>query len=137
MVFDFNMWSMLAGGLAAVGIGFVWYLPAVFGNSWMKLVNMDSRNMEDAKKKMPMMALAAFVAAFVLSWVLAQFALVWGAVTVGSVLELGFWVWLGFMVPVLISPVLWEQKPIQYFAINAGYWFVTTLAIAAIVGMWS
>lgn len=137
MVFDVNIWTVIAGGLSAVIVGFIWYAPAVFGNTWMKLAGIDPSLMEDSKKKMPKMALVGLVAALVLSWVLAHFAVVWGAVSIGSALELGFWVWLGFMVPILISPVLWEQKPIKYFAINAGYWLVVTLVIATIVGVWS
>lgn len=136
MLFDVNIWALLAGGLSAVIIGFIWYAPAVFGTAWMRMVGITPESMEGAKKKMPMMALAGFVAAVILSWVMAHFASVWGAVTVGSALELGFWIWLGFMMPILIGPVLWEQKPIKYAAINAGYWLVTVLVIASIVTLW-
>lgn len=136
MFFDINIWAVLAGGLSAVIIGFVWYAPAVFGNTWMKLAGVTEGDLEANKKKMPIMAFAGFVAATILAWVLAHFAIVWGALTVGSALELGFWVWLGFMVPVHLSPVLWEGKSLKYFAINAGYWLVTTIVVAIIVSLW-
>ena len=136
MLFDINLWAILASGVAGVVLGMVWYAPAVFGNRWMKLAGVTEADMESGKKHMPKMAFVAFVAAIVLAWVMAHFAIVWGAFTVGSALELGFWIWLGFMVPVHLSPVLWERKSIMYFVINAGYWLATTLVTAIIVSLW-
>jgi len=136
MFFDANIWAILAGGLSAVVVGFIWYAPPVFGNAWMSLAGLSPEKIEGAKKKMPLMAITGLIAATILAWVMAHFALIWGALTVGSALELGFWIWLGFMVPIHLSPVLWEQKPVKYFAINAGYWLVTTLVIAVIVSLW-
>lgn len=136
MFFDANAWAVLAGGLSAVLVGFIWYSPIAFGSMWMSLTGLSAEDIERAKKKMPFMALVGFVAAAMLSWVLAQFAVIWGVFTLGSALELGFWIWLGFMAPALISSVLWEQKPIKYFLINGGYWLVTTLIISSIVSLW-
>ncbi len=136
MIFDIHFVTVLMSGLTAVVIGSVWYAPFVFGNIWMQHIQMTPQSAERAKKLMPFMILAGFVFAMVLAWVLTQFAAVWGAVTLGSALELGFWIWLGFMVPPLLAPVLWEQKKVTYFAINAGYWLLTTLAIATIVSLW-
>lgn len=133
---DVNIWIVLAAGISAVGIGFVWYMPAVFGTVWMGLAGIKPESLEESKKNMPLMAFAGFVAAVVLAWVMSQFAVVWESFTFGSALELGFWIWLGFMIPVLIGPMLWEQKSPKYVAINAGYWLVTTLTIAVIVSLW-
>ena len=120
---------MVTGGLLAVVIGFVWYSPKVFGSAWMQMVNPTPESVEAGKKKMPQMILVAFVAAMILAWLTSQFAMMWGALTIGSALELGFWIWLGFMMPVSLSPVLWEQKPLKYFLINGGYWLVTTQVV--------
>ncbi|MAJ97644.1 MAG: hypothetical protein CMI56_03480 [Parcubacteria group bacterium] len=133
---DVNIWVVLIGGLSAVVIGFVWYAPAVFGTVWMRLANVRAEDIEAGKQRMPLLALAGFAAAVVLSWVFAQFAVVWESFTLGSALELGFWIWLGFMVPILIGPFLWEQKSAKFVAINAAYWLVTTLVVATIVSLW-
>ena len=102
----------------------------------MRLVHLTPQDAERAKKTMPFMVLAGLVSATVLAWVVAHFVVLWDVATLGSALELGFWIWLGFMVPALLAPVLWEQKPVAYFAINAGYWLVTTLVISTIVSLW-
>lgn len=136
MLFDINMWAILAAGVSGVIIGMVWYAPAVFGNTWMKLAGITDKMREEGKKTMPKMAFLAFVAAVVLAWVMAHFAIIWGAFTIGSALELAFWIWLGFMLPVQLSAVLWEGKSMKYLAITAGYWLVTTMVTAIIVSLW-
>jgi len=138
MGFDVNILAVLASGVAGVVIGMAWYAPTVFGSLWMKEAGLDpnSSKMEEGKKKMPLHAATAFVAGVVLAWVMAYFALVWGSATLGSALELGFWIWLGFMVPGHLSSVLWEGKSLKYFAINAGFWLVNTLVVATIVSVW-
>lgn len=136
MFFDINIWAILTGGLSAVIVGFIWYSPVVFGKLWMALAGIADGDLEAGKKKMPLMAFTGFLAATILAWVMAHFAIVWGALTIGSALEIGFWVWLGFMMPVQLSPVLWEGKSLKYFAINAGYWLVTTVVVAIIVSLW-
>ena len=136
MLIDVNIFAVLAAGLASVVIGFIWYHPAVFGTMWMRIVNISPEDLEKGKKKMPLMALIGFVASVVLAWVLAHFSFVWGALTIGSALELGFWVWLGFMAPILLGPVLWEGKSVKFFAITAGYWLVAVLVASVIVTLW-
>lgn len=134
---DVNIWIVLAGGISAVVIGFVWYAPIVFGKMWMELADIKPGSLEAGTAQRFTMALAGLVTATVLSWVLAQFALLWQSFTLGSALELGFWVWLGFMMPVIVGPMLWEQKSPKFVAINAGYWLVATLCIAVIVSLWA
>ncbi|PCI30793.1 hypothetical protein COB52_00940 [Candidatus Kaiserbacteria bacterium] len=136
MGFDANILAILAGGLSAVLVGFIWYSPMVFGRVWMALARLNPVQVEESKKKMPLMAFLGFSTAVILSWVIQQFTFVWGVKDLGGAMELGFWIWLGFMVPVLLTPVLWEQKSFKYFVINAGYWLVSTLVIAGIVSVW-
>lgn len=137
MGFDINIFALVAAGVTSVVIGAVWYTPAVFGTAWMSLAGLTAERAETAKKRMPYMAVGGFLASVILAWVLAQFVSALNIIAFGDALIIGFWMWFGFMVPVLIGPVLWEQKSIKYFAINAGYWLVTILAIATIVTLWS
>jgi len=133
MVTIVEVLQIVAGGLSAVVLGMVWYSPRVFGGAWMGLVNLSPAQIESAKKKMPIMALVGLLAAFVLSWVMLQLALALSVTNVLGALTLGFLIWFGCMVPVLLAPVLWEQKELKYFAITAGYWLLTTISIASIV----
>ncbi len=47
-----NWFAVLGSGIIPLLVGFVWYHPKVFGNAWMKLVNID-----EAKAKESNMAL--------------------------------------------------------------------------------
>ena len=131
-----NILAVLVAALVASGIGALWYSPLLFANVWMREAGVSQEDVESGKKKMPFYILINVIAAAVLAWVLAHFAVVWGSLTVGSALELAFWVWIGFMVPMHINSVLWEGKSLKYFAINAGYWLVSVIAISVIVTLW-
>ena len=50
----------------------------------MRLANVRAEDIEAGKQRMPLLALAGFAAAVVLSWVFAQFAVVWESFTLGS-----------------------------------------------------
>ena len=36
-----NLWAVLVSALATMVVGFVWYSPVLFANSWMKLMGYD------------------------------------------------------------------------------------------------
>ena len=137
MMFDVSLLPILAGGVASVLIGMVWYAPRVFGAQWMKSAGLREEDTKVSAAVMARSVFIGFVAAVALSWVLAHFSLVWGAMTFGSALELGFWVWLGFMMPLSLSPVLWERKPLLYGIINGGYWLAVAIVVSIIVTLWS
>ena len=61
---------------------------------------------------------------------MSYFAIAWGVFDVIGAIELGFWSWVGFVAPTMLGVVLWEQKPIKLYLINALYWLVAFVAIA-------
>jgi hypothetical protein len=48
----------------------------------------------------------------------------------------GFFVWLGFYVPVLMGQVSWEGKSWKLFLINAAYYFVNLQLVGMILAFW-
>ncbi len=131
-MYEVTLWPVLAAGIANLIIGFIWYNPSVFGASWMQLTNLSPAQMEAGKKKMPMMAIVAVLAAVVMAYVMAHFAIAWGVFDVVGAVELAFWLWVGFIVPAMLGVVLWEGKSVKLFAINAGYWLVS-MVVASII----
>lgn len=121
------------GGICAVGIGALWYSPRVFGALWMHSVHMTPEDIEHSKKKMPVLVCAGFASATVLSCVLAYLMGALGVATLYETVALAIVLWLGFMVPVVLAPVLWEHKPLSYAAINGGYWLVTVVTIGVVM----
>ena len=86
--------------------------------------------------------ITAVVINFFLAYVLAYTLAAWSPETWDSALAgqtpvtlslcTAFFIWLGFMVPVLINSVTWEQKSWKLFSINGTYYFFI-LFIAALV----
>lgn len=121
--------------------GYIWYTP-LFGRAWAKEVGLDF----DAKpatselfKALGLNILANFFLAYVLANDLAVWSpKTWGLTTAGyppisQSFMSAFFIWLGFVVPVLINGVAWEKKSWKLFAINGAYYFFTLLIAALII----
>ena len=125
--------SLIASGLATTLIGMVWYSPYVFGTAWMRMSGITPEAAEQAKKRMPLMALIGLIAAMCIAWVTTYVNAAWGFFDWIGALDLGFWCWAGFIAPTMLSQVLWDQKPFKLYLINVGFWLVALLVISQIV----
>ena len=137
-----NYLAILASGIAAMAIGFLWYGP-LFGKMWSDLMGWGVKTPEELaemqRKARPAYAIT-FVASLVMAYVLAH-ALVFAStyLNVSGIwagLMGGFWNWLGFVAPVTIGTVLWDGKPWKLWFINAGYWLVQLLVMGVILAAW-
>ncbi len=128
-----NYVGVLLAALSAMVLGFLWYSPMLFGNTWMKLTGITKKDMTAKKKQMPVTYGGMFITALITAYVLAHILYFSGAQTVSMGLQGGFWVWLGFVATVLFGSVLFEGKPIKLFFINAGYHLVNLLAMGVIL----
>jgi len=132
-MFEVNYLAVLVAGIANFILGMVWYAPKIFGGAWMRMSNITPEMAERGKRRMPFMAFVAFVAGVIMAYVLSFFAIAWGVFDVIGALDVAFWTWLGFMAPVLLGSVLWEQKPVKLYLINAGYWLVSLIVMGQIL----
>ncbi len=128
-----SFWAILAAGSASVLIGWVWYHPSVFGTAWMRMSNITPEMAERGKKRMPITAGIGLGMSMVVAYVMTYFGMAWGVYDIISAIELGVWVWIGFVAPVAIGAVLWEQKPLRLYFINASYWLVALVVMAIIL----
>jgi hypothetical protein len=130
---EVSFFPILFAGIAAMLIAFVWYDPRVFGSAWSRMNNMTPEMVERGKKKMLVMAPIGFLASMVIAYVMSYFGIAWGVYDVIGAIELGFWCWAGFVAPILLGVVLWEQKPFTLYLINVGYWLVSLIAMAVVL----
>ncbi len=131
-----NYLAVLVAAVVSYAVGAVWHSPIGFGKYWMKLMGLTPGHMH----KMPLtagqaMTLGFFVSVLV-SYVLAFFMGMTYAFTVSTALELGFWLWLGFLAPTLANGWLWEGKSFKLFAFNAVYALVSIEIMAIVLGLW-
>lgn len=116
-------------------IGFIWYGP-LFGKSWMELVGLTKKDIEDAKAKMPLTYAGMMLTSLVQSVILSQFISSQNAVGVLGGIMVSFFAWLGFTAAFGISSVLFSKKPFKLFAIETGYQLVFLLVAGALIASW-
>lgn len=131
-----NLMAVIAAAVANMIVGFIWYSMPVFGKPWMKLLGMTKDDLEKAKKSMGpkygVMVIASLVMAYVLAHILAIANV---GTDLAMALQGAFWVWLGFVATIGLNGVIFENRPINLYLINVGYYLVSLLVMSAVLIM--
>lgn len=131
-----NYWAVLGATVASFVLGWIWH-GALFQKQWMKLSGMTAASM----KKMPLTAGQAmglgFVVQLVMSYVLAHIVNYMMAATFTDGAQLGFWIWLGFVMPLTAGAWIWEGKPFKLFILNTAYWLLALIISGGILAVWA
>lgn len=135
MEINTNLLAILAGAIANMVIGFLWYGP-IFGKMWMKLSNISEKDIADAKSQMGKTYTLSMLAALVMAFVLGQFVEFAGVSTIVEGAWVGFWAWLGFVATTMLNGVLFERKSWKLYYLNAGYYLVSLPVMGAILAVW-
>lgn len=136
---EVNFLAVFLAAVVSMIIGFVWYSPVMFAKPWVKLMGHKMEDMKDMQKKMGPMYGLSFVLALVTAYVLAhvtalslnfyqQNEIIAG---VGS----AFWMWLGFIMPVQATDVIFGGKKWALFTINTGYQLASVAAMGIVIGL--
>jgi uncharacterized SAM-binding protein YcdF (DUF218 family) len=134
-----NVWAVLVCALATMVVGFLWYSPMLFANSWMKLMGYDPNDKakiaEMQKSAGPSYALS-LIASLLSAAVLAKI------ITISTVhsplhgIKIALAVWLGFVTTVQLTNALFSRQPARLYAINTGYQLVCYVVMGAILAVW-
>lgn len=130
---NINFIEILACGVAAMIIGYLWYGNFLFGKTWMKEVGITEKDIKAQEKDMPKTYGLMFVGALIQAFVLSIFLDFAGAFDFLTGAQVAFWTWLGFVATVRLSDVLFEKKSTTNAGINAGYTLVTLVVMSAII----
>ncbi len=135
-----NHYAVIVAAISSIVMGSLWYGP-LFGKQWMALMGFTQEQMEAAKKKgMTKSYLFALVGSFLTAYVLAYAIAFTNTLfgTQGGVIGItvGYFAWLGFVVPASLSTVLWEGRPWKLFFLNIGYYLALFVVMGAILGAW-
>lgn len=118
-----NLFAVALAAIAGMGVGFLWYSPSLFGRLWMAEMGLSSKQMDKSKKSMGPMYALSLAAALITAAVFYLF---------GGEFELAFMVWLGFVMPVQLTDVIFGGRSWKLFAVNTGYQLASLLAMAAV-----
>jgi len=120
--------------LAAFLMSSVWY--SVFGKARMELLDQDPRATADMRKVPTWKKAAELVRELVIAYVVARFVVQLGIVNWKAAVQLGVWLWFGFVFMILVGAVVWDNVPWKLTAIHAGDWLVKLPLIAVILAVW-
>lgn len=129
---DVNFLAVFFAAVSSMVIGTIWYGP-LFGKQWMKLVGLTQKDMDDAKKTMPITYGQMFLDSLMTSFVLAMVIGMADEKSVANGILIAFILWLGFNVTVRHGDVLFNKKPWKLFFIEIGYYFVFFVAAGFII----
>lgn len=133
---DVNYVVVLIAAVSNMAVGFLWYSPILFGKPWMKLMGISDEQAKGMKTKANKAYAISSIGALIMAYVLAGVLGYLGTGTVTDAIQTGFWLWLGFVAPVMFTSVLFENKPVKLYAINAGYQLASLVTMAIILTLW-
>lgn len=139
MEININYLAVLVSAVASMAVGFLWY-GVFFRKPWMALMGYSKENMKQMTMSANQAYAIQFVASLIMAFVLAH-TLVFANEYFGTEgayagVTAGFWNWLGFMAPVSLGVVLWENKPWELWFINASNYLVTLIVMGVILAVW-
>jgi hypothetical protein len=118
-------------------IGGFWYSPLLFGNMFIRIMGWPQAKVEEIAAQSHVKELViAFVSSAVLVYILAHFVQYTKATSALAGVQTAFWLWLGFIVTTSLATVLFEQRALGLYLINAGYQLVGCASAGAILALW-
>ena len=130
-----NYLAILVSSVVSFMIGMVWYSPVMYGKAWMKLMGVSDKDKEKSKHdNMGRAFFISFISSLVMFYVLNYLMELLGYADAKSGAILGAWIWLGFFATSMLGSVLWDNKPLTLYLINAFHYLAVLLAGGAIIG---
>jgi hypothetical protein len=135
MEVEVNYLAVLLATVSSMVVGSVWYMPKVFGNTWMKLAKVD---MDKAKRGSWTPIVGAVVLSALTACVLAHVLPgppIFGNSFLYDSLSTAFWLWLGFGAARLLTHQLFEMRSPKLHLINAAHELVAIMVMGLIIGL--
>lgn len=129
ITFDLNWVAVVVAAVASIVIGFIWYMPAVFGERWAAASGKTMADMTMTPMNYGLMAVTALVSAFAV-------ALIVKATGVSGIADgaiVGAIGWLGFTGTVSFSDRIFNGGSLAFWSIQTGYRLVTFVVMGAIL----
>jgi cation transport ATPase len=129
-----NILAVLLSTVASMLIGFVWYSPKVFGNSWLKLAKLDPKRTNMGKAMG-----AAVISSAIMAYVLAHVSYLSNNFFKNSFMQdsltTAFWMWLGFQLFRTLQRDAFGQVKEKETLIHVGNDLATIMAMGLIIGL--
>lgn len=127
-----TVFPIIVAVVAAAFISGIWYSPMLFGKQWVALRSEALHVAPDphiAPWKPIVEVIREIVVAYVVTRLMSQLRIT----RLSSALSLGFWVWMGFPVSMLVGASLWDNKPWALSLIHGGDWLTKMLVMSVVI----
>lgn len=137
MEIQVNFLAVLVAAIIDMGIGMFWYSPFGFGKLWMKMIGKTEEEIKASGSSAGVAYMASTLAAVVMAFVLAHVINISGVTDYMMALQVGFWMWLGFVVAGVLPTYIYEDRKKGLFALYVSYKLVSVLAMAVLLTLWA
>ncbi|MCG2589311.1 DUF1761 domain-containing protein [Rhodohalobacter sulfatireducens] len=133
LLFSLNWFSIIVATLVYFILGALWYSPVLFGNTWMKLRNLDPETMEQPN---PIIYFYSFILQFIGVASLAMFITALGVDGAGNGALIGFGAGAGFVFSLAGATGIFTDIPMKLHFLDNGYHVVGLVLAGIILGLW-
>jgi Protein of unknown function (DUF1761) len=127
-----NGWAILSATLIAFLLGWIWYAPGVFGNSWLTATG----KRRETSRLPPRLAAIQFALTLLTAVCLALLIVRFGAITWAEGATIGLVVGIGFVATSMASDYLFCGWSIRLYGIQIAYKLASFALMGAILGGW-
>lgn len=133
-----NWLAVIVAGIAALLIGFVWYLPPTFGTRWAGFVKRYT-GLSDADlmpANIPLTLGLWFLGFLVNAFALAILVRGMNISSLGDAILLAVIAWAGLGLAISSWPVIHAKQPLGIWLINGAAFLVMQIVMAVILTLW-
>ena|SRR3989344_3605732 len=142
MLANVNYLPVIVAALIHMAIGFVWYSPRFFGNTWAKLMGWPLEAKEDKgtgkeqKKGMFQTYTLSFLSALIMAYMLSSLIALTRMRAIFETMELAALIWLGFVATTTFTNSLFTGKSKKLWLIDYGYVLVSLIIMSILFTFW-
>jgi hypothetical protein len=134
---EINYLAVVVAALATFLIGGLWY-SVLFGKLWMRLHGYTPEQLEEMKRKGTTRPYLGSLLAYLVMALVFSVLVDWtGVTTVASGACLGATIWLGFAATIGLTAILFSEKSLGVWLLDAAYQLVYLVVQGMILTYWS
>lgn len=134
--FEVNYLAVLVAAVATFVLGALWYSPLLFAKPWMRMHGYTEEKLKSMQKEAGKAYAVSIVAYLVMAYVLAILVSWTGVQGASGGACLGSLCWLGFAATIGLTALMFSDKPLGTYLIDAAYQLVYLVVMGVILAVW-